>query len=84
MARQKSLPGMVSKKVQAIHDAADAFLELKSKRDALENEMIAAHDSIVASMRKAKLSTYRYGELYVQIREGKAKAVVRHVEIATE
>lgn len=81
--RQKRLPGMADAKLEALHNAALDYAEVRDKRQELTKEEVALKGTLLTLMHKHKKDHYEYNgvtidlvteEETVRVRVKKAKA----------
>jgi len=91
--RQKRLPGMADAKLEALHNAALDYAEVRDKRQELTKEEVALKGTLLTLMHKHKKDHYEYNGVTidlvteqetVKVRVAKTKADDDELEEVTE
>jgi len=65
--RQKRLPGMADSKLEALHDAALSYAEIRDQRQALTKQEVELKGSLLTLMHKHKKDHYEYNGVTVDL-----------------
>src|SRR5579863_2384674 len=83
-ARQKDLPGMETREIKELDDAALEYAEIRDERQALTRQEVAAKDKLLGLMHKLKKSDYIAPggaiEIHVVIEKEKVKVKIKKVD----
>ena len=66
-ARQKRLPGMADAKLEALHNAALSYAEIRDQRQALTKQEVDLKGSLLTLMHKHKKDHYEYNGVTVDL-----------------
>lgn len=75
--RQKRLPGMADAKLEALHDAALSYAEVRDQRQALTKQEVDLKGSLLTLMHKHKKDHYEYKGVTVDLVAEKETVKVR-------
>ena len=65
--RQKRLPGMQDSKLEALHNAALSYAEIRDQRQALTKQEVELKGSLLTLMHKSKKDHYEYNGVTVDL-----------------
>ena len=75
--RQKRLPGMADAKLEALHNAALSYAEVRDQRQALTKQEVDLKGSLLTLMHKSKKDHYEYNGVTVDLVAEKETVKVR-------
>jgi hypothetical protein len=65
--RQKRLPGMADAKLEALHNAALSYAEIRDQRQALTKQEVELKGSLLTLMHKSKKDHYEYNGVTIDL-----------------
>lgn len=76
-AKQQRLPGIEDAKIQAMHDIAEEYVEVRDERQALTAREVPLKEKLIKLMHKNEKTTYRYGNLEIKLVSEKENVKVK-------
>ena len=81
---EEFLPGMKPKRIAALIDAANAYLDFKDRIASIKKRLEGAEVAVAVEMRKCNLSDYAFGGLTIHVEEREKIKVARRAEAPVE